>query len=92
MVRVRSEPLQASGSTGADGWRRTISHVTTPAPAQTSAPSATVHGTPTAWDSNPDSIPPTGIMPPNTSAQMPMTRPRIASETPIWMSVLVVAK
>ena len=36
-------------------------HVTRPAPAHTSAPATIVHGTPTACDSKPDSMPPTGI-------------------------------
>jgi hypothetical protein len=37
-------------------------------------------------------MPPKGIMPPNTSAQMPITRPRMALDTLPWMSVLVVEK
>ena len=63
---------------GPGGLRRTAHHVTRPAPAQIKAPTMIVHGTPTACDRKPDSRPPTGIMPPNTSAQMPITRPRIA--------------
>ena len=51
-----------------------------------------VHGTPTACDRNPDSRPPKGIIPPNTSAQMPITRPRIALDTLRWIRVLVVEK
>jgi hypothetical protein len=40
--------------------RRTAHHVTSPAPAHIKAPTGMVHGTPTACERNPDSIPPNG--------------------------------
>src|ERR1017187_10057145 len=89
---ARAEQLQLCGSTGARGLRRTVHHVARPAMAQIKAPTVIAHGTPTACERKPDSRPPTGIMPPSTSVQMPITRPRIASETLVWMSVFVVEK
>jgi hypothetical protein len=74
------------------GLRFTVHQATTPAPAQINAPTAMVQGTPTACDRNPDSMPPNGIMPPKINAQMPITRPRIACDTLVWMSVFVVEK
>src|SRR5438477_166839 len=76
----------------AGGFRRTFSHVTKAAPPQTTAPMAMVFGTPIQWDRLPASKPPIGIMPPNTSAQIPITRPRILSATLVWIKVLVVEK
>ena len=54
------ELYQAPSLTGAGGLRRTALHVTRPAAPQTSAPAATVQGTPTACDRKPDSSPPKG--------------------------------
>src|SRR5580765_1488685 len=54
----------------------TASHVTSAAPPQMTAPMAIVRGTPSQCDNVPASSPPIGIMPPKTSAQMPITRPR----------------
>ena len=71
----------------------TTSHVTSAASAHTIAPIATVLAArPAQCESAPASIPPMGIMPPKTSAQMPITRPRISSEAPICNSVFVVEK
>src|ERR1035441_2407546 len=77
---------------GVGGFRCTNNHVTRAAEPHTAAPMATAPGTPSQCDRPPASKPPTGIMPPKTSAQMPMTRPRMPSATLNWMRVLVVEK
>src|ERR1039457_1399219 len=77
---------------GVGGLRRTNNHTPRAAEPQTPAPMATAPGTPSQCERAPASMPPTGIMPPNTSAQMPMTRPRMPSATPNWIKVLVVEK
>src|ERR1035437_2788582 len=78
---VTIRPIHSGCVLGLGGYLRTNNHATRAVEPQTTAPMATVHGTPIQCETAPASKPPKGIMPPNISAQMPMTRPRIPSAT-----------
>src|SRR5207247_10405066 len=74
---------------GVEGLRRTDHQVIRAAVPHTIAPIAIVHCTPNQYERLPASSPPRAIMPPNTKAQMPITRPPTPSATLASISALV---